>query len=199
GHGEFLLDELMRRCVGVAAADCRAARAGAAMIALPKKSREDQVMSIVRRLALSAALALAAAGFAHGAAAQSAADYPSRPVKLIVPFPAGGPADLIARIIGQKLSEELGKQFYVENHSGAGGNIGTGIGARAPADGYSLLVNSQAFVINASLYKSLPYDPEKDFVAITRVATTPNVLVVHPSVPAKTVGELVELMRGGDA
>jgi tripartite-type tricarboxylate transporter receptor subunit TctC len=88
----------------------------------------------------------------------SAQPYPNRPVKLIVPFPAGGPADLIARIIGQKLSEDFGKQFYVENHSGAGGNIGTGVGARAPADGYSLLVNSQAFVINASLYKSLPYD-----------------------------------------
>ena len=116
-----------------------------------------------------------------------------------MPFPAGGPADLIARIIGQKLSEDFGKQFYVENHSGAGGNIGTGIGARAPADGYSLLVNSQAFVINASLYKSLPYDPEKDFAAVTRIATTPNVLVVHPSVPAKTVRELVELMRGSDA
>ena len=129
----------------------------------------------------------------------SAQPYPNRPVKLIVPFPAGGPADLIARIIGQKLSEDFGKQFYVENHSGAGGNIGTGVGARAPADGYSLLVNSQAFVINASLYKSLPYDPEKDFAAVTRIATTPNVLVVHPSVPAKTVRELVELMRGSDA
>jgi tripartite-type tricarboxylate transporter receptor subunit TctC len=129
----------------------------------------------------------------------SAQPYPNRPVKLIVPFPAGGPADLIARIIGQKLSEDFGKQFYVENHSGAGGNIGTGIGARAPADGYSLLVNSQAFIINANLYKSLPYDPEKDFAAVTRIATTPNVLVVHPSVPAKTVRELAELMRGSDA
>src|SRR4029453_5604333 len=129
----------------------------------------------------------------------SAQPYPNRPVKLIVPFPAGGPADLIARIIGQKLSEDFGKQFYVENHSGAGGNIGTGIGARAPAAGYSLLVNTQAFVINPSLYKSLPYDPEKDFLAVTRIATTPNVLVVHPSVPAKTVRDLFELMGGGEA
>src|SRR5262245_4199136 len=135
---------------------------------------------------------LAALVPAHAASAQP---YPNRPVTLIVPSPPGGPTDLIARIIGQKLSEDFGKQFYVENHSVAGGNIGTGISARAPADGYSLLVNSQAFVINASLYKSLPYDPEKDFAAVTRIATTPNVLVVHPSVPAKTVRELVELMR----
>jgi tripartite-type tricarboxylate transporter receptor subunit TctC len=130
--------------------------------------------------------------------AASAQPYPNKPVKLIVPFPAGGPADLIARIVGQKLSEDFGKQFYVENHSGAGGNLGVGIGARARADGYSLLVTSQAFVINASLYKSLPYDPDKDFMPITRVANTPNVIVVHPSVPAKTVKELVALIRGND-
>jgi tripartite-type tricarboxylate transporter receptor subunit TctC len=144
----------------------------------------------VRSLALIAALLLADHALAQ--------PYPNKPVKLIVPFPAGGPADLIARIVGQKLSEDLGKQFYVENHSGAGGNIGVGIAARAPADGYSLLVTSQAFVINASLYKSLPYDPDKDFVPITRIANTPNVLVVHPAVPAKTVKELVELIRGND-
>jgi tripartite-type tricarboxylate transporter receptor subunit TctC len=146
---------------------------------------------VVRGLVLLAALLLANQAFAQA--------YPNRPVKLIVPFPAAGPADLIARIVGQKLSEDFGKQFYVENHSGAGGNLGTGIAARAPADGYSLIVNSQAFVINASLYKSLPYDPDKDFAPITRIATTPNVLVVHPSVPAKTVQELVDLIRGSEA
>jgi tripartite-type tricarboxylate transporter receptor subunit TctC len=125
--------------------------------------------------------------------------YPSKPVRMIVPFPPGGPADLIARVMAQKLSEDLGKQFYIENHSGAGGNIGVGVGARAPADGYSLIVNSQATVTNKSLYKSLPYDPFKDLIAVTRIATTPNVVVVHPSVPAKTMKELVELMRtGGD-
>src|SRR6185436_2755631 len=107
----------------------------------------------------------------------------------------GGPADVIARLIAQKLSEDLGKQFYVESHAGAGGNIGSGLAARAPADGYSLLVTSQALVINASLYKSLPYDTFKDFIAVTRMATTPNVLVVNPSVPANTVSELVALMR----
>ena len=127
--------------------------------------------------------------------AQSTSGYPNKPVRLLVPFAPGGPADLIARIIGQKFSEAFGKQFYVETQAGAGGNIGTAALARAPADGYSLLVNSQALVINASLYKSLPYDPEKDLVAITRIATTPNVLIVNPSVPARTVKELVDLMR----
>jgi tripartite-type tricarboxylate transporter receptor subunit TctC len=129
-------------------------------------------------------------------AAQDA--YPSKPVRLIVPFAPGGPADLIARIVGQKLSEDFGKQFYIETHAGAGGNTGTGLAARAPADGYTLLVNSQALVINASLYRTLPYDPDKDLAPITRMANTPNVVVVHPSVPARTMKELVDLMRGSD-
>jgi tripartite-type tricarboxylate transporter receptor subunit TctC len=124
--------------------------------------------------------------------------YPAKPVRLVVPFAPGGPADLIARIVGQKLSEDFGKQFYIETHAGAGGNTGTGLAARAPADGYTLLVNSQALVINASLYRTLPYDPDKDLTAITRMANTPNVVVVHPLVPAKTMTELVALMRGGD-
>ena len=130
------------------------------------------------------------------AAAQDA--YPNKPVRLIVPFGAGGPADLIARIVGQKLSEEFGKQFYIETHAGAGGNTGTGLAARSPADGYTLVVNSQAIVINASLYKSLPYDPEKDLAPIIRVANTPNVVIVHPSVPAKDMKELLALMKGSD-
>jgi tripartite-type tricarboxylate transporter receptor subunit TctC len=133
---------------------------------------------------------------ANPTAAQDA--YPNKPVRLVVPFAPGGPADLIARIVGQKLSEDFGKQFYIETHAGAGGNTGTGLAARAPADGYTLLINSQALVINASLYRTLPYDPAKDLAAITRMANTPNVVVVHPSVPAKTMKELVELMRGSD-
>src|SRR5262245_617902 len=147
----------------------------------PRQDQEDVMAVLIRSLLVLAVLALTDRSFAQA--------YPDRPVKLIVPFPAGGPADLIARIVGQKLSEDLSKQFYVENHSGAGGNLGTGIAARAAADGYSLIVTSQAFVINASLYKSLPYDPGNDFAPITRIATTPNVLVVHPSVPARTVKE----------
>ena len=112
-----------------------------------------------------------------------------------MPFAPGGPADIIARLVAQKMTEEFGKQFYVENHAGAGGNIGAGVAARAPADGYNMMLTSQVTVINPHLYKSVPYDPDKDFVAVTRIATSPNVLVVHPSVPAKTVKELVELIK----
>jgi tripartite-type tricarboxylate transporter receptor subunit TctC len=140
-----------------------------------------------------AAIATSIALTCGSAAAQDT--YPSKPVRMIIPFAPGGPADVTARLVAQKLSEDLGKQFYVENHAGAGGNTGAGLAARAPSDGYSLLITSQALVINASLYKSLPYDTFKDFIAVSRIATTPNVLVVNPSVPAKTVKELVELMR----
>jgi tripartite-type tricarboxylate transporter receptor subunit TctC len=146
--------------------------------------------SMRSKIILAAACLLA---LAAGAGAQDT--WPAKPVRMIVPFAPGGPADVIARIVAQKLTDELGKQFYVENHAGAGGNTGSGLAARAPADGYSLLVTSQALVINASLYKSLPYDTFKDFVAVTRMATTPNVLVVHPAVPAASVAELVALMR----
>jgi tripartite-type tricarboxylate transporter receptor subunit TctC len=123
--------------------------------------------------------------------------YPSRPVRIIVPFGAGGPGDLFARLIAQQLTENLGKAFYIENHPGAGGNIGTGLAARAPADGYTLVVVSSTFMINATLYPKLPYDPIKDFDPITIAATTPNVLMVNPSVPARTVQELVALIRAG--
>jgi tripartite-type tricarboxylate transporter receptor subunit TctC len=143
---------------------------------------------ILRWLALAVTCLLSAPATAQDS-------YPAKPVRMIVPFAPGGPADLIARIVAQKLSDELGKQFYVENHPGAGGNTGAGLAARTPADGYSLLVTSQALVINASLYKSLPYDTFKDFIAVTRMATTPNVLVVHPQVAAASVAELVALIR----
>ncbi len=152
----------------------------------------DVSVKILKSLVCVAALTLASTS---GAFAQGAGDYPNKPVRMIVPFAPGGPADIIARIVAIKLSEELGKQFYVENHAGAGGNLGAGVAARAPADGYSLMVNSQTTVINPHLYKSVPYDHFKDFVAVTRIATSPNVLVVHPSVPAKTVKELVELIK----
>jgi len=151
-------------------------------------------MNLLRAIALFAASLLLAAG---PATAQE--PYPAKPVRLVVPFAPGGPADLIARIVGQKLTEEFGKQFYIETHAGAGGNTGTGLAARAPADGYTLLVNSQALVINASLYRTLPYDPEKDLAPITRMANTPNVVVIHPSVPAKTMKELTDLMHGGNS
>ena len=142
---------------------------------------------------LIAALALAAADPCAAQPAPSA--YPSRPVRMIVPFGAGGPGDVFARLIAQKLSENLGRNFLVENRPGAGGTIGTGIAAHAAPDGYTLVVVSSTFMINASLYDKLPYDTIRDFAPITMAATTPNVLIVHPSVPAHTVRELVDLIR----
>jgi len=114
---------------------------------------------------------------------------------MIVGFAPGGPTDVIARIVADKLSASLGKQFYVVNQPGAGGNTATGMAATSAADGYTLLVVSTGFVVNPSLFAKVPYDPVKDFAPITIVAVSPNVLTVHPSVPAKTLKELVELIR----
>jgi tripartite-type tricarboxylate transporter receptor subunit TctC len=121
--------------------------------------------------------------------------YPERPVKLIVPFAAAGPTDVIARVVADKLSQSLGKQFYVENRPGAGGNIGTAAVAQSPADGHTLLVASTGLVVNPSLFAKVPYDPVKDFAPITIVAVSPNVMTVHPSVPARTAKELAALIK----
>ena len=139
--------------------------------------------------------ALLVGGTAQGQTSKDV--YPNRPVRMIVPFGAGGPGDIFARLIGQKPSEQLGQQFVIENRPGAGGNIGAGVAARAPADGYTLLVGSSTLWVNASLYPQIPYDPVRDFEPIIIGATSPEVLVVHPSVPAKTVQELVALVRAG--
>lgn len=138
------------------------------------------------------AVALGAAVVAGGAAAQT---YPERPVRIVVPFAAAGPTDVIARLIADQLSTSLGKQFYVENRPGAGGNTGTAAVAQSPPDGHTLLVCSTGFVVNPSLFAKVPYDPVKDFAPISIVAVSPNVLTVHPSVPAKTVKELVALIK----
>jgi tripartite-type tricarboxylate transporter receptor subunit TctC len=124
-----------------------------------------------------------------------AATYPDRPVKIIVPFAPAGPTDVIARVVADQLSMDLGKQFYVENRPGAGGNTGTAEVATAAADGYTLLVASTGLVVNPSLFVKVPYDPVKDFAPISLVAVSPNILVVHPSVPAKTIKELVAVIK----
>jgi len=124
-----------------------------------------------------------------------ALDYPTRPVRLIVPFAPAGPTDVFARVLAQKLSERLGKQFYVENIPGAGGNIGTGRAAQAAPDGYSLLVVGVTYAINPSLFEKVPYDPYKSFEPIIDAVTNTLVLTVNPSVPAQTVSELVALVR----
>jgi len=143
--------------------------------------------AFVRLLACLAGLALTTAA--------SAADYPDRNVRVLVPFAQGGPTDVIARVFAQKLSESLGHSFYVENLAGAGGNIGTAQAARAPADGYTILVVSTGFMVNPSLYAKVPYDPLKDFTPLTLAAVSPNVIFVNPSLPVKTLKELIDLVK----
>lgn len=120
--------------------------------------------------------------------------YPNHPVKIIAPFAAGGPSDLIGRLLADKLSTSLKQQFYVEDHPGAGGNIGMTQVARSAPDGYTILVASSSFSVNPSLYASKPYDPFKDFAPVTLAVDSPNVLMVHPSMPVKTVKELIALL-----
>jgi len=132
--------------------------------------------------------------FAEASLAQSPG-YPDRPVKIIVPFAAAGPTDVVARLITQKLSERFGQQFYTENMGGAGGNLGMAAVARSPADGYTILFSSSSYTVNPSLYARAPYDPDRDFAPVTKAAGSPNGLFVHPSIPAKSVKELVDLLK----
>ncbi|MEP6657532.1 MAG: tripartite tricarboxylate transporter substrate binding protein [Betaproteobacteria bacterium] len=131
---------------------------------------------------------LAIAPLAHG----QAASYPVRPIRLVVPFPAGGATDILARAIGQRFSEVLGQPVIVDNRPGAGGNIGSELVAKATPDGYTLLMGTVGtHAINPSLYAKMPYDHVKDFAPVILVAGVPNVFVVHPSVPVRTVGEFI--------
>jgi len=132
----------------------------------------------------------------NNAGAADTAPYPSKPVRLIAPFPAGGTSDTIARTLGQKLTEAWGQGVVVDNRGGVGGIVGTTMAARAPADGYTLLVGNVAPVaINGSLYKSLDYDAVRDFAPVAMLVTGPGLLVVHPSLPARNVRELITLAR----
>ncbi|HXZ22864.1 MAG TPA: tripartite tricarboxylate transporter substrate binding protein [Pseudolabrys sp.] len=139
-------------------------------------------------------LTAGAAAFPISATA-SAQAYPARPVRVIVPFAAGGPTDVFARLVALNLSRNLGQQFYVENQPGAGGNLGMGAGARAAPDGYTITVVSTSLVVNPSLYTKIPYDPFKDFAPVTLAATSPNALVIHPSIPANNVKALVAFLK----
>ena len=138
-----------------------------------------------------------AAGAVVLPAAASAAEqaYPARPVRVIVPFAPAGPADVLARLLTQRLSSTLGQQFFVENQAGAGGNLGMGAAARSAPDGYTIAVVSTSFVVNPSLYPKIPYDPHKDFTPVTLAAVSPNILVVHPSIPAGSVKELIAYLK----
>jgi tripartite-type tricarboxylate transporter receptor subunit TctC len=137
-------------------------------------------------------IALVALALAWPASAQQ---YPSKPVKIIIPFAAGGVTDIAGRLIAQRLSEKLGQQFFVENAGGAGGNLGMGQAAKAPADGYTILLSSSSIVVNPSLYAKVPFDIDKDFIPVTKAGGTPNSWVVNASFPAKTMKELIELIR----
>ena len=143
---------------------------------------------------LRAALLVATAVTASTLAA-AADNYPSRPVRVIVPFAPGGPTDVTARLIVNKLAEQTGKQFYVENVGGAGGNVGEARAAQSAPDGYTLLVTGGNHVNNPSLYAHMPFDPIKDFAPVTIATDQPVVLAINPSVPAKSVKELVDLVR----
>jgi tripartite-type tricarboxylate transporter receptor subunit TctC len=125
----------------------------------------------------------------------SAQPYPTKPVRVIVPFPPGGSVDVIARLVLPKLSESLGQQVVIDNRSGASGNIGSELAARAVPDGYTLLANTLPFVTNSFLFSRMPYDAVKDFTPIAVLASSPAMLSVHPSIPARTVRELVQLAK----
>ena len=129
------------------------------------------------------------------AAAQAQTAYPSKPVRMIVPFAAGGATDTIARLIANQLSISLRQQFNIENHGGAGGNIGMGAAAGTPPDGHMILTVSNSYYLNPALFSKIPYLPVKDFAPLTLVATSPYLLTVHPSLPAKTLLEFVELLK----
>src|ERR1700742_5065319 len=145
-------------------------------------------MPVVRLILVAALLVI-------GPAQSFAQHYPNRAVRVVVGFPPGGPTDVIARIVAQNLSDSLGQQFFVENIPGAGSNTASGQVARATPDGYTIMGISTGFIVNPSLYAKVPYDPIKDFTAVTLVAASPNVVVVNPEVPAKTLPELVTLIR----
>src|SRR5258706_4413948 len=150
--------------------------------------RMETVMRDISRVALSLVASLAAG-------ASPAQDYPTRPVRMVVPFSPGGSTDTLARIVGQKLTERSGQPVIIENRAGAGGHIGAEQVAKSAPDGYTLLLGGVPHAISASLYAKLPYDMARDLTAIAEVASFPSAIVVHPSLPANSVKELIAFAR----
>ena len=140
--------------------------------------------------AAGAIAALATPGWAH-----AQADYPSKPVRLIVAFPPGGPTDLVSRVIAQKVSEQIGQQVLVENRPGANGNIGAEAAAKAAPDGYTVFYNTSAITLSPALYSKLSFDPLKDFTPVVLTAVVPLVIAVHPSVPANNIKEFIAYLK----
>jgi tripartite-type tricarboxylate transporter receptor subunit TctC len=153
--------------------------------------------SWVRLSAVCAELvcAVLAIGLLFAGESRAADNYPDHKIRLIVPFAAGGPTDVIARMVAEQLSNAWGQQLYVENMPGAGGNLGVETGGRAAPDGYTIVVVSTGFIINPSMYSKIGYDPIKDFAPISLVAASPNVVTAHPSLPAKNLKELIDLIK----
>jgi len=146
-----------------------------------------------RRSLVLAATAAAAAlcGLAAPTAFAEGKAYPAKPITMVVPFPPGGPTDLVARVLAQKLGEQMGQSILVDNRGGANGNIGAQLVAKAPADGYTILYNTSSIALSPALYKNVSYDVQKDFAPVALVAVVPLALVVHPSIPANNVKEFV--------
>ena len=159
--------------------------------------KDIALASSTRRRILTGAGALVAGAAAPMLVAErpARADYPDRPVKFVVANTPGGPSDIVARIVTAALDQSTGKTFIVENRGGAGGNIGMEYAARSNPDGYTILLATNAFSVNYGLYNQLPYDPYKDFVAVSELATTPNTFVVRAESPAKTVNDFIALAR----
>ncbi len=148
------------------------------------------------RFGRRAILGIAAVAMAGGWPLSSQAAFPDRPITLVVPFPAGGSTDLIARLVASRMTATLGQQIVVDNRGGAGGNLGSAAVAKAEPDGYTILMGTVAtHALNPALYKKMPYDPVKDFAPVSLLVLVPNVLVVNPEFPAKTVPELIELLK----
>lgn len=149
----------------------------------------EQIIKTTTTIGVSLALALVPA------ISGAQQNYPARPVRLIVAQTAGGSADIVARAVAQKMGDALGQQFVVDNRGGASGIIATEIAAKAAPDGYTLLITSSTFGVNPALFKKLPYDPLNDIAPVTLLAAAPNILVVHPTLPVRSVKELIDLAR----
>ncbi len=144
----------------------------------------------------SVAIAAAAVLLCLQAGAPAAAQaYPAKPIRMVVPFPAGASSDVVGRMLGQKMSEQLGEQVVADNRAGAGGNLGIGVVAKAAPDGYTILIATASIAVSPALYANLGLDPAKDLAPVARLTIIPNILLVHPSVPAKTLREFINLAR----
>ena len=148
-------------------------------------------MKLTMNIVLAATLSLLASTASHAAEAK----YPSRPIRIIVPFAPGAATDIIARLLGQKMTEAWGQQVVVDNRGGAGGNIGMGIAANAAGDGYTILFVSSSYMVNPGLYKRIPYDPYKSFIPISNLSASPHVFYAHASQPVRSLAELIDAVK----